>query len=145
MDKTLHSLIILLTATAASAAEPEVVKRWTFDTPDSAAGWVAAHDVANLRVADGRLRLDLTGADAYITSPLFETPLDGIAVRIRMRGDHPGFTEIYWATKDAPIYDGQRKVDASTPALVRDNGKCIKCLHTRPGRGSQGPGRPGDH
>jgi hypothetical protein len=116
MKKTLRSLFVLLAATAATAAEPEVVKRWTFDAPDSAAGWVAAHDMANLHVADGRLCLELTGIDAYMTSPLFETPLDGIVVRIRMGCDHPGTTEVYWATKNAPIYDGQRKADAYTPA-----------------------------
>mgnify|MGYP005855390371 CR=1 FL=1 len=116
MRRIFHLIIYLLVSGSTFAVEPEVVRRWVFDSPGSAAGWVAVHDMANVRVEGGRLRLELTGPDAYMTSPVFDVPLDGISVGLRLRGDRPGMTEVFWATRGAPVYDGGRRVVAATPA-----------------------------
>ncbi|HSW44073.1 MAG TPA: hypothetical protein VLM89_00710 [Phycisphaerae bacterium] len=102
------------------AADPELVKRWEFVSPDSSAGWSALHDLRDFRVADGKLQMEIAGTDAYFTAPPVDTSLDGLVVRLHMRADRPGETQVYWATADAPHYNAGAMATRFVPASPAD-------------------------
>ena len=100
------SLAGLAGAANSGSAGGDVVKHWEFRTPADATGFGELHDLKNMRVADGSLVMEITGPDAYFTVPPVDLPLDGLSVRIRMRCDRPGETQVYWATQDNRFYNG---------------------------------------
>jgi len=106
--------ILLLTKIA--LAVPQVVQRWDFDKPDDATGWQIGHHLEDLTVTDGAMRLTITGFDAYIFSPPVESPLDGCVIRMRLRGENPGHTQVYWQTKDDATMGERQVMDRFTPA-----------------------------
>ncbi len=93
-------LAVALGGLHASAAGPEVLRRWDFDKPGDVEGWVKANGVQEMTVADGKLRLTISDPDAYIFAPPVEAPLDGLIVRIGLRGEKSGQSQVYWITRD---------------------------------------------
>ena len=49
--------------------EPAVIKRWEFHSADDMAGWQNPHDLKDVSVTNHRLRMTITGPDAYIFAP----------------------------------------------------------------------------
>ncbi len=117
---TLASSVILgVLATAAAggsdAAPGELVQRWVFRTPADAEGFSSLHDLRNMRVADNALHMDITGPDAYFSLPPIDLPLDGLTLRVRMRCDRGGDSQVYWITRDQPVFTGSRHTSELTP------------------------------
>ncbi|MCP4249749.1 MAG: hypothetical protein GY778_22125, partial [bacterium] len=90
------------------AGDAEVVRRWSFDSADGSKGWTIGNGLKDLTVSDGLLRMTITTPDAFLFAPPVEVPLDGCVVRIRLRSDRDGTTQVYWATDDSPGYSEQR-------------------------------------
>jgi len=90
------------------------VREIRFEFDHDAEGWVAAHDLADLHVADGKLVAEICGGDPYMIRRRCE--IDGNAVRIiRVRmlltGAVPAQSgEFYWATEASPQTDEQKVV-----------------------------------
>lgn len=105
---------VSLCVSPAFATGDELVRRWTFDTSADAEGWLAGNGVTDLGVVDGRLAMTLTDADAYIFAPPIEAPLDGCLVRVRLRGEHFGDTQVYWATRDDPHHNEAKVISRAT-------------------------------
>ncbi|UCD27887.1 MAG: hypothetical protein JSV03_12385, partial [Planctomycetota bacterium] len=80
------------------AAEPIVIQRWEFNSPQDMDGWSNCHDLKDMKVIDGTLRMTITGPDAYIFAPPVEVLLDSCMVRICMRCDKDGSIQVYWKT-----------------------------------------------
>lgn len=77
--------------------------RFTFDADWE--GWVAAHDVADLRVEEGQLKGRITGSDPYLVRPLLQVPPDQVKrVRIRLRTTVNGDGQFYWTTQASPYF-----------------------------------------
>ncbi len=95
---------------------PGLVNRWTFDTPADGEGWSIGHDLKDLHVADGVLRMTTTGSDAFFFAPPVDVPLEGCVVRIRLRGQRDGTTQVYWATATQPDYNEARVISKLTRA-----------------------------
>ena len=88
---------------------------WRFDTPDDPQGWTAANDLSQPVVADGVLKMDITGADPYFVSPEVSVPADkatGIALRARTSKPGGGF---FWGTDSGPVGPA-REVQFALPA-----------------------------
>lgn len=100
----------------ALAGEPEVLRKWEFHSPADAAGWVAAHHVKDLTVSGDRLRMSMTGTDAFVFLPPVDVPMDGCRVRVRIRCDRPCETQIYWLTTGQSDFGEQQKTSEHTPA-----------------------------
>jgi hypothetical protein len=96
--------------------DDEVVARWTFDTQAGADAWTAAHDCEKLGIKDEALQLKLTGPDAYVFAPVVRARMDGCAVRVRMRADRTGITEVFWTTDKTPAFSEQQKTFLETAA-----------------------------
>jgi hypothetical protein len=103
-------------AADAGGGSDEVVARWDFDDAAAVQQWKAAQGVRTLGVRDGVWRLALTEADAYIFAPAVSVPLGGCAVRVRMRSDVAGRTEVYWGTRATPDLSEARVIRQWTPA-----------------------------
>jgi len=88
--------------------------RWDFNTDGDAEGWVAACNIADLSVAGGRLHLRVGGEDAFIIGPAIDVPLDGCVVRLRMRSDSTGATEVFWMTDADADFSGDRRVSGDS-------------------------------
>jgi hypothetical protein len=87
----------------------------TFDfrQPGVAEKWVGTHD-ADLTSTPEGLRVAITGADPYLTGPLFKTPPAGrVIVRIRLRSETGGGGQLFFYT-DGP--SEERSVKFSAPA-----------------------------
>ena len=67
-------LLAVSTAVGASAADPEVVRRWDFDKAGDAEGWAIGNGVEELVVSGGCLRFMTNTADAYVFAPKLEVP-----------------------------------------------------------------------
>ncbi len=100
------------------AAGPGVVRRWEFDSTGDAAGWVIGNGLEDLAVVGGRLRMTITAPDAYIFAPPVETPLDGCVLRVRLRGDRSGTTQVYFKTLDKPTYGEHGQLSLFTAGEV---------------------------
>lgn len=103
-----------------AADETEVVRQWEFKTPADATGWTAANQLKDMAVIDGALRMTMTGVDAFLTAPPIEAPLDGIVIRIRMRSDREGYTQVYWTTPDYPNCGEQQMLVINTSVTAPD-------------------------
>lgn len=106
--------IIAVNAWGVKAAEPEVVHRWVFHTDDDAKEWRIGQQIKNMAVVNGRLRMTISGKDAFLFAPNIRMPLDGCMVRIRLRGDHDGYTQVYWQTSEEPVFSEQRQITINT-------------------------------
>jgi hypothetical protein len=97
-------------------AEPVAgATEWTFTTPDDPLGWTPVNDLGEPTVADGILKMSITGSDPYFISPPFAISADkatGIALRIRCT--KPG-GQLFWAT-DAGGLAPARAVEFAFPA-----------------------------
>lgn len=112
------SIMAFLLASISGAnveASEDVATRWVFKQPADATGWQAAHDLRDLAVTDGALRMIMTGPDAYFISPPVDVPLDGCIVRVRLRSDRDGDTQVFWATADQPDFTEQQVLTRLTP------------------------------
>ncbi len=101
---------------ASAADECAVIKQWLFRSTTDAQGFVDLHDLRNLRVTDGLLVMEITGPDAYLSLPPVDLPLDGLSVRVRMRCDRGGQSELYWVAHDKPEWSQSRHAAQFTPA-----------------------------
>lgn len=100
----------------ASAGEPTVVKQWRFDSDGDTEGWVARHDLENFTVADGALRMTITGPDPYFHAPPYE--FDGLRAHlIEVRALLPDAAkwhrmQLFFGTPDAPHHSPERNLSA---------------------------------
>lgn len=88
----------------ALAAEPDVLRRWDFGKPGDLEGWRGGNGVQELAIADGRLHIVTSHPDAYVFAPPVEVPLDGLVVRVGLRGEKGGESAVYWVTRDDPAW-----------------------------------------
>ena len=102
-------------APAGAKPEPIIVQQWDFRSPDAAAPWHAANHLTDLAVQDGVLRMTMTGPDAYLIAPPLDVPLDGCHIRIRLRSDREGYTQIYWQTDGLGPFREQLQQSRNTP------------------------------
>ncbi len=123
-----------LVAAAGAGGGDEVVARWTFDTAADADAWNAANHCEKLGVKGGALQLRLTGIDAFVIAPPVRAPLDGCAVRIRMRTNNGNTTQLYWSTDRQPGFAEARMIWCHTPSTV-DFRTYDLVLPTMPGAG----------
>ncbi len=83
-----------------AVAQETVLRRWDFSA--GAEGWIAAHDVADLAATAGVLRLTTTGRDAYImVDPGRLATARAHLLRVRMKSDQPGRTQVYFTTSQS--------------------------------------------
>lgn len=88
---------------------------WLFTEPGDTQGWMAAHDLTELTVADGVLKTRVTGGDPYLVGPacgVAASQVRGIAVRLRAAKTAGQF---FWAT-DAGSLAPERSVGFTVPA-----------------------------
>lgn len=95
--------------------EPEVLQRWSFASPADVAGCQNLNQLKELAVVDGRLRMMVTGPDAFFSLPPVQAPLDGLVLRVRLRHDRDGYAQVYWQTADAPGFTEARQRTENTP------------------------------
>jgi hypothetical protein len=100
MPRFLITLISIFLFSSCIFAQDDILRRWDFD---SGGGWRAAHNVKSLRTGDGVLRLTTSGYDAYfqvggLNLPIQRAPL----LRVRMRSDKAGETQVYFSTDVSP-------------------------------------------
>jgi hypothetical protein len=98
-----------------AAADENVVHRWEFRRPADAAGWSETHHLKDVRVVDGVLRMSIAGADPFIVAPPVQVPLDGCVLRVTLRADADGNTQVYWTTGDYPTFGEQQVQNRHTP------------------------------
>ena len=113
--KTCRPILPLLILTTTALAAPERVTRWDFDTDGDLQGWKPDAGLADVAVAEGRLTARITAPDAYLFSPPVDIPLDGVVIRVGLRGDRPGDTQLYWRTADNPELGEHAVVIRPTP------------------------------
>ncbi len=85
---------------------PETAERISFDFRQSTEGWIAAHDVRDVRSEDGVLSGSITGRDPYIMRTMLDVPAEScrsIMLRIRLTAGRDG--QLFWTTKDSPSFD----------------------------------------
>lgn len=111
--------IICWACSVSPAAEPSVLMQWTFDQPVDISTWPQPHDIKDMHVADGCLRMTFTGKDAYFVLPPVSLPLDGCVVRVRMRAALNGFTQVYWQTKEDTAFAEKRQTSREQYLALR--------------------------
>ncbi len=92
----------------------------TFDfcQPGVAEKWTGTHDVKLFSTPQG-LRVGITGADPYLTGPLFQAPPAGrVIVRIRLNSDSGGGGQLFFYTTDGPIEEHSVKFSAPAGVLT---------------------------
>ena len=91
---------------ALGAAGPSPVRVWDFSK--GADGWEALNH-STLAVRGGSLVVRSTGVDPFLVAPV---RMSGGAMRLRvkMRAGHDDTAQVFWATEDAPEFDGVRNV-----------------------------------
>jgi hypothetical protein len=88
---------------------------WIFDAAGDPQGWSAAHDLSQPVVADGAVKMSITGGDPYFISPMIAVPAEkvsGIAVRVRASKPDGRF---FWANNNGGFAPA-REVGISFPA-----------------------------
>lgn len=88
---------------------PSPVTVWEFG--DGTAGWRALND-CRIAARGGRLVVTDMGRDPFLAAPV---RMGGGAMRLRLRltCDHDDIAQFFWATDDAPQFDGGRMVSFS--------------------------------
>lgn len=94
----------------ALAAGPDVLRRWDFGKPGDLEGWRKGNGVQDLAIADDRLHIATSHPDAYAFAPPVEVPLDGLVVRVGLRGEKGGESAVYWVTRDDPAWSEKQCV-----------------------------------
>lgn len=107
-----------ITTAAGNAAD----RVWTFKTPADLDGWNAAHDLGDMKVENGLLKLSITGPDAFLIAPAVQVPLDGCVVCVVMRCSSQADSQIYWSTTDRPGFTEQQVMTLATPATGSEPG-----------------------
>ena len=88
---------------------------WRFTEAGNALGWSAAHDLSEPVVADGAVKMSITGGDPYFVSPFFGVAAEKVTgFAIRARVSKPG-GQFFWATDAGPIAPA-RSVEWGLPA-----------------------------
>lgn len=89
---------------------------WDFDTDGDTEGWQAANGVAPLEVADGVLRVTVTGFDPYFFAPPVELAgqRDRL-LRIRARGTGADRLGLYFATVESPTLAEDKNIRIDLP------------------------------
>jgi len=88
---------------------------WRFAEPGDTLGWSAASDLSAAVVANGVLKMNITGGDPYWISPVFGVAAEkvtGFAIRARVSKPGGGF---FWGTSFGPIAPA-REVQLNLPA-----------------------------
>ena len=89
---------------AVAAAEPVIVKEWTFDR--DVEGWAGANTTP-LRVEGGALVFSATGKDVILQGPPIElTPEVGDVLEIRIKSTTEGVAEWFWRPTTEGQYEG---------------------------------------
>ncbi len=97
---------------------------WNFDA--DAQGWSAWNEIANSKIDAGAWRLDTTGSDPILGSPLVNVrgaQLGAIQIKMRARASQsPLKGEIYWRTRDMADFSPARvaSFDIIADGLLRD-------------------------
>jgi len=99
-----------------SGGEDEVAARWTFDTPADAEAWRPAHDCEVLGIKGGALQVRLTGPDAFLSGPPLRVRMDSSVIRVRMRCERAGRSELYYGTDKDPQISERQVIRRDTPA-----------------------------
>lgn len=101
MKLALGAMLCALTLSSC-AAGPQVLKAWEFERPGDTLGWQPTHAVEPLEVADGVLKVKVTGGDPYVClspSKAFEIPANDYQyLEVRMRAEKGGGAEFFWAS-----------------------------------------------
>ncbi len=108
-----------------AAAASESLQRWDFQTAGDSEGWKIGFGLSDLTVAEGLLRMQIKAPDAFVIAPPIEVPLDGCAVRVRLRADREGRTQVYWRSSAHPAFGEPRQMTRYTtaaPAAASDGG-----------------------
>lgn len=96
------------TSDGAGSSKPGMssVRAWNFE--NSADGWQALND-STVAVETGNLIVRTRGIDPFIRAPV---RMNGgtMRLRIRMTADHDDTMQVFWATEDAPSFDGGRQI-----------------------------------
>jgi hypothetical protein len=88
---------------------------WEFDATGDAEGWSPAHSVAPFQVADGTLKVTVTGVDPYLLSPGFSVAAAACpAVVFRARATAPG-GQVFFTTDEGGL-SADRQVSFHLPA-----------------------------
>jgi len=83
----------------------------TFTFDESTEGWMADHDIRDLRVDDGVLKVDIAGIDPYMSRSMLNVNGDSVdEVVIRMGTSAGSAGQFYWATSGNPAMSEDRVV-----------------------------------
>jgi len=95
------TLVIEGVSAAESRFLPEIAQQiaFEFDRPGDLEGWLPAHDITDMKIADGALRLSVTGGDPYlIRSGMRAAAASVKQVVIRMKTTAGAEAQFFWAT-----------------------------------------------
>ena len=110
--------LLRLSAEFAYPQPPEIVERvdFRFDVDGDAEGWFRPASLTVPVIADGIMRMAITGSDPHIERGMLRVPPDThSAVRVRMRitgGAAKG--QFFWATADEPGYRDDKYLNFTT-------------------------------
>jgi len=99
------------------------LRRWDFNSAKELEDFTPGGTLKNLNVADGKLQLMLEDEDGFLIAPPLDVPLDHCFIRIRMKCNKVGMTEVYWSTdgnKNFPWYQRHIKLTPGTSARPDD-------------------------
>ena len=97
---------------AAVAAQPPVLREIEFRFDRDTEGWIAAHDLAPLAAAGGRLESTTTGADPYLVREglyVQGRPGDVLVIRLSLQGGGAGGS-VFWGTLAQPGFAPAREL-----------------------------------
>jgi len=90
---------------------PRLADHIAFEFADSLDGWMAAHRVADLRIASGALTGRITGGDPYLIRMAMRFRGDACpAIRLRMRVTAGQGGEFYWTTEASPAFAPDKRI-----------------------------------
>jgi len=116
---TVLSLALGFRGSISTAGEVEILRRWSFESPDDLKGWRTGRGISGLRVSGGRLRGKLTHTDAYLFAPPLELPLDGVRLRVRWSCPRGGSGQCYFTTRESPAMGEDKVISQQVPGGSR--------------------------
>ena len=82
---------------------PERRSKLAFEFNSGTEGWMAQHHIADLRLEDGALQVDVNGGDPYMSRAMLTVDGDTVdEVALRMRAPTGTAAQFYWSTVAAP-------------------------------------------
>ncbi|MHC4442032.1 MAG: hypothetical protein ACYTA5_05500 [Planctomycetota bacterium] len=115
--------LCLETCDQAWGADFGVVGRWDFSSAQDGAEWKPGGSLKDVAVADGKLKMTLVDKDGYLFSPRVDVPIENCFLRVGMKCDQPGSTEVFWVTNVHDRYGPERLVAQYTVgSRVRPDG-----------------------